>query len=105
MIVRIPRLTLATLCAVAMPGLCAAQQPLPASHVEELGPHPHRPPPEAFSACEGKAAGDACQVTLHDRTLDGSCVAPQQDELFCLPKDMPPPPPGGGGPGGAPAPR
>lgn len=68
----------------------------PASHRDERGgPGPRRPPAEAFTACEGKAEGADCQVQLHDRTINGTCVAPSQDELFCMPNDMPPPPPDG----------
>jgi hypothetical protein len=65
----------------------------PAGRGGDRGGPPHRrPPPEAFSACEGKAEGTQCQVSFHDKTIDGVCVAPQQEELFCMPNDMPPPP-------------
>lgn len=55
---------------------------------------PRRPPPEAFSACEGKSEGAACNVTFHERTHEGVCVAPSEEQLFCMPNDMPPPPSG-----------
>jgi hypothetical protein len=65
------------------------------SHRDELPAHArHRPPPEAFSACSGKSEGAECSVTFRERTLDGVCVAPHDDELFCMPNDMPPPPSG-----------
>jgi hypothetical protein len=53
-----------------------------------------RPPPEAFSACSGKSQGAACSLTFHERTLQGVCVAPPDDDLFCMPNEMPPPPEG-----------
>jgi hypothetical protein len=52
--------------------------------------HHHGPPPEAvFAACDGKADGDACSVTLDTRTIDGSCRMPHHDagspRLLCAP--------------------
>ncbi|HEX6241067.1 MAG TPA: hypothetical protein VFZ61_09240 [Polyangiales bacterium] len=71
----------------------------PASHRDEHGGRgQRRPPAEAFSACEGKSEGAECQVQHHERTIDGVCVAPSKEALFCMPNDMPPPPPGGGPP-------
>lgn len=36
---------------------------------------PMGPPPEAFTACEGKAAGDAVSITLPDgRVVTGTCL-------------------------------
>lgn len=60
----------------------------------------HRaPPPEAFTACEGKAADAACTVTFGDRTIEGTCRTPPPDSgetrLVCFPAR----PPGGPGPG------
>jgi hypothetical protein len=53
----------------------------------------HRgPPPEALAACEDKSEGDACTVQLGDRTIDGTCEAPTNRKLACVPADMPPPP-------------
>jgi len=74
------------------------------------GQHPHGPPPEAFAACQSKAAGDACTISFQEKTLAGTCTAPPAGapdaRVFCLPKDMPPPPPGGPhGPGGPPPPK
>jgi hypothetical protein len=58
------------------------------------GPPPgHKPPPEAFTACAGKASGDACSVHIHDHDVSGTCDAPPgETELACRP-DRPPPPP------------
>ncbi|HTV18284.1 MAG TPA: hypothetical protein VMG12_06425 [Polyangiaceae bacterium] len=43
------------------------------------------PPPEAIAACEDLDAGDACQVTLGDRSLDGTCETTREGELACRP--------------------
>lgn len=68
--------------------------------------HHRGPPPEAFTACEGKAAGDACTVTHGNDSISGTCASPPPDasdtRLACRPDHMPEggPPPGGGGPPG-----
>jgi hypothetical protein len=55
---------------------------------------PPGPPAEAFSACEGKASGDACTVQLRDRAVSGTCdTPPGESRLACRPNDMPPPGP------------
>jgi len=46
---------------------------------------PRTPPPEAITACSGKAASDACQVTLGDRTEAGTCFAFDGSTLACRP--------------------
>jgi hypothetical protein len=65
--------------------------------------HHRGPPPEAFAACEGKAAGDACTMTHEDVSIAGTCVSPPADapadaKIACRPDHMPEggPPPGGG---------
>ncbi|MBS2011659.1 MAG: hypothetical protein JST00_02000 [Deltaproteobacteria bacterium] len=62
----------------------------------------HGPPPEAFTACEGKAVDAACTVVLGDKSLEGKCLAPPpgapDTRNACAPKDRPP----HGGPGGRP---
>jgi len=51
---------------------------------------PPAPPAEAYTACESKAAGDSCTVTLHDRTVDGTCdQRPSDDKLSCRPSRPP----------------
>jgi hypothetical protein len=68
---------------VALASQAGAQQP----------PH-HGPPPEAFTACDGKAKGDACSVQIHDTTVAGVCDAPPSEtRLACRPNHPPPPPP------------
>jgi hypothetical protein len=57
---------------------------------------PREPPPQAFSACESKAAGDACTVTMPDREIHGVCETERSgNRLFCRPEGPPPPPPSG----------
>lgn len=68
------------------------------------GPHEgghHGPPPEAFTACDGKTADAACSVKMGERTFDGTCRTPppgsDEKRLACGPKhdgkhDGPPPP-------------
>lgn len=52
---------------------------------------PKGPPPgvpaEAVDACNGRAAGDSCSVTLSDRAIEGTCRSdPHRDgSLVCLP--------------------
>jgi hypothetical protein len=52
------------------------------------------PPPlpqEAFTACEGKASGDACSVTFREHTMEGTCTAgPEGGKLHCRPSGPPP---------------
>jgi len=50
------------------------------------GPPPG-PPPEAVQACANLAKGDACKVTLGDRTLEGTCVSGPsgKEPLACMP--------------------
>ena len=59
--------------------------------------HPHGPPPEAFTACTSKAAGDACTVAFRGSSLEGTCKTSSDRKLFCLPTNMPLPPEGDGG--------
>ena len=54
---------------------------------------PRRPPQEAFDACQSKASGDACQVTLHEHTMSGTCAATPDGPLACRPDHPPGPPP------------
>ncbi len=68
-------------------------------------PH-HPPPPEAFTACDGKASDATCSVKLTDRTIDGVCRTPPpnsgETRLVCVPPHGPHGPGGPGGPGGPP---
>jgi hypothetical protein len=65
-----------------------------AARADDACAHPHGPPPEAYDACKEKKAGDSCQVTLHDHTIDGTCAAPPEGTgLACRPNQLPPGPP------------
>lgn len=59
------------------------------------GPPRHGPPQEAIDACSGKAAGDACSVTMHGQAHEGTCRnGPDgQGTLACMPARPPGPPP------------
>lgn len=52
------------------------------------------PPPlpqEAFTACEGKAEGEACSVTFREHTMEGTCTSgPDGGKLHCRPSGPPP---------------
>jgi hypothetical protein len=51
-------------------------------------------PPEAYTACASKSEGDACTVTMHDKTIDGTCAThPNETKLHCRPSGPPPGPP------------
>ncbi|HXJ22261.1 MAG TPA: hypothetical protein VMT03_18725 [Polyangia bacterium] len=72
-----------------------------AARADDNCPRPHGPPPEAFTACAQKSAGDSCQVTIHDHTIDGTCAAAPDGtgKLACRPNQPPPgPPPDQAGP-------
>lgn len=62
-------------------------------------PPPHRgPPPEAYTACEGKTAGASVTITLRDgRTIEGVCEL-HGDRLAARPLHPPGGRPGDGGP-------
>lgn len=58
-------------------------------------PPPHRPPEKAFAACSGLTEAAPCQVSFHDRTVDGTCRGGPGDkaELACAPPHPPRRPP------------
>ena len=64
---------------------------------------PPKPPAEALTACEQRAAGDTCKFTVDDRAIEGVCRPNPRDEsapLACVPdRGGPPPGDGGGGSG------
>lgn len=56
----------------------------------------HGPPPEAYTACEGKNAGDEAEfVTPNGDTVTGTCV--EEGDRLVLHPDPPPPRRGGDG--------
>jgi hypothetical protein len=53
------------------------------------GRRPQGPPPEAYSACEGKSAGDTAEfVSPHGDTVTGTCE--QEGDRLVLRPDNPP---------------
>ena len=46
----------------------------------------HQLPPAAFDACQGKAVGDACTVTFHDKQFEARCAAAPDGRLACRPE-------------------
>lgn len=47
----------------------------------------HRPPPEAFSACEGKQLNDVVTITIKSgEKVDATCKS-MQDSLVAVPND------------------
>lgn len=79
-------------------GAARAEESADTAGAPRRGPHghPHGPPQEAFDACSGLAANDACTVSLGEHTLQGTCRSgPDDGSLACAPKGPPP-----GGPGG-----
>jgi hypothetical protein len=50
------------------------------------------PPPEAIAACADQTEGAACAFTGRRGEVEGSCIAPPQDqgELACAPEGGPP---------------
>lgn len=73
---------------------CLALGTTSIAYADEAHPGPPRkPPPAAYDACKDEAQGDACEVTFHERTIEGRCQPDREDgTLFCLP-DHPPPRP------------
>ena len=52
---------------------------------------PHRPPPEALDACQGKAAGAGCSFQGKHGNVEGTCFTPASDKpLACRPSKPPP---------------
>lgn len=52
---------------------------------------PHTPPPEAYTACDGKQAEATCSVAFGDRAIEGTCAAGDDGRLACRPSGPPPP--------------
>ncbi|HKI49833.1 MAG TPA: hypothetical protein VKA69_10935 [Desulfobacteria bacterium] len=76
--------------ATVMVSLCAATAFGSDSEEQRPGGRHHGPPPEAYTACEGKSAGDTAQFeSPRGDTITGTCV--QQDDRMVLRPDNPPP--------------
>ena len=74
---------LATLAVVAPATLFAQSGP-------RGGAHP-QPPQEAFEACDNASEGDACSVSFHGDTINGTCREFPDGQLICAPEHMGPP--------------
>ncbi|BBM01839.1 hypothetical protein [Microbulbifer sp. GL-2] len=47
---------------------------------------PHKPPQEAFDACNGISEGRGCAVETPHGTLEGTCrIPPREEQLVCVP--------------------
>ena len=56
---------------------------------QKSGRRHHSPPPEAYTACEGKNAGDTAEfVSPHGDTVTGTCE--QEGDRIVLRPDTPP---------------
>ena len=56
---------------------------------EEKGRRHHGPPPEAYTACEGKDVGDTAEfISPHGDTITGTCE--QEGDQLVLRPDNPP---------------
>ncbi len=53
------------------------------------GGGPRKPPLEAVEACKSLSSGQDCNFTTKERTVKGSCWAPESKPLACRPKDAP----------------
>ena len=61
---------------------------------QRTGGKHHGPPPEAYTACEGKSAGDTAQfVSPRGDTVCGTCEQ-EGDQLVLRPDNPPDSPPG-----------
>ena len=80
---------------------CALGMPLMVAHAE---PPRRSPPQEAFDACLDESEGDACNVKIHDRNIEGTCEKFGDRGLACRPNHPPPhgPPPDAPPPDGPP---
>lgn len=89
-------------------GVVTASEGSGASPAGSAHPHPHGPPPEAFTACESKAVGDACQVAFGGNAVEGHCASPppggSDTRAACRPDNLPDHAGGHGGHRGPPGP-
>jgi hypothetical protein len=87
-------MVVATYCSLAVLGCSKTPPPgeAPAEGSAALGhgPGPRQVPSEAYTACDGKKAGDACTVKHGDQTLNGQCSSPPEGaadtRLNCRPE-------------------
>lgn len=51
----------------------------------------HQPPPQAFTACDDIAVGDACVLDTPHGTIEGVCRSMEDGRTACAPSRPPPP--------------
>jgi hypothetical protein len=78
----------------AMNGTCdspSEELPLACRPAHGPGGPGHAPPPEAFTACEDVATGDACVVDTPHGTVEGVCRTTPDRRVACAPNRPPAP--------------
>ena len=68
------------ICASVLSGALFAQAP-------KGDGEKRKPPAEAIAACKSLSKGQACTFTSPQRTVTGTCWAPEDKPLACRPKD------------------
>jgi hypothetical protein len=53
------------------------------------GSEQRKPPREAIEACKSLSIGQDCSFTTTERSVKGTCWAPEGKPLACRPKDAP----------------
>ncbi len=64
---------LAFLIACSCTGLAIAQDKMPAPPARTETPTAHEPPPQAYTDCKGKKAGDTIQHTTREGKVAATC--------------------------------
>lgn len=64
---------LALFIAVCCTGSAIAQDKLPGPQAQTVAPTVHEPPPQAYTDCKGKKAGDAIQHTTREGKVAATC--------------------------------
>lgn len=55
----------------------------------QSGGEQRKPPREAMEACKALSAGQGCSFSSSERSLKGTCWAPQGKPLACKPQGLP----------------
>jgi hypothetical protein len=64
-----------------------------AAMADDAPQRPRAAPPEAIQACSGAQEGGACEFTMGDRALSGTCRTGPDGQAACLPPHPHGPPP------------
>lgn len=83
--------TIPTITALAILAACLTSTYANAEPDQRSG-NRRGPPPQAIEACANQSEGAACSFTGRRGEVEGSCIAPpqDQDELACAPEGGPP---------------